>query len=124
MVKKRIDDLRTGDHVITRASGFIQVQAISQQSCSRAEQRLKTDFRPIVIPAGTFSNSRDLHLSPAHRLMVTDNQAELLSETSKVLVAAKTALEYAWVHQQTIYFNATYFHILLLTHELALVQKM
>ncbi|MDC1303648.1 Hint domain-containing protein, partial [Ascidiaceihabitans sp.] len=38
--QKRIADLRPGDHVITRDSGFVQVQAISQQSYSRAEQRL------------------------------------------------------------------------------------
>jgi len=110
--------------VITRDSGFVQVQAISQQSYSRAEQRLNTDFRPIVIPAGTFSNSRDLHLSPAHRLMVTDNQAELLFGSSEVLVAAKTALEYAWVHQQPADLDVTYFHILLPTHELVLVEEM
>ena len=122
--QKRIEDLRPGDHVITRDAGFVQVQAISQQSYSRAEQRLNTDFRPIVIPAGTFGNSRDLHLSPAHRLMVTDNQAELLFGSSEVLVAAKTALEYAWVHQQPADFDVTYFHILLPTHELVLVEEM
>ena len=99
--QKRIDDLRLGDHVITRDSDFIQVQAISQQSYSRAEKRLNTDFRPIVIPAGTFCNSRDLHLSPTHRIMVTDNQAELLFGSSEVFFAAKTALEYAWAHQTT-----------------------
>jgi hypothetical protein len=122
--QKRIDDLRLGDHVITRDSDFIQVQAISQQSYSRAKKRLNTDFRPIVIPAGTFCNSRDLHLSPTHRLMVTDNQAELLFGSSEVFVAAKTALEYAWAHQQPADFDVTYFHILLTTHELVLVEAM
>ena len=122
--QKRIEDLRPGDHVITRDSGFVQVQAISQQSYSPAEQRLNTDFRPIVIPAGTFGNSRGLHLSPAHRLMVTNNQAELLFGSSEVLVTAKTALEYAWVHQQPVDFDVTYFHILLITHELVLVEEM
>ncbi|MBT3465839.1 MAG: hypothetical protein HN456_01350 [Rhodobacteraceae bacterium] len=122
--QKRIDDLRLGDHVITRDSDFIQVQAISQQIYSRAEQRLNNDFRPIVIPAGTLSNSRDLHLSPTDRLMVTDNQTELLFGSSEVLVAAKAALEYAWVHQQPADFDVTYFHILLTTHELVLVEAM
>jgi hypothetical protein len=37
--QKRIDDLRPGDHVITRDSDSIQVQAISQQSYSCAEKR-------------------------------------------------------------------------------------
>jgi hypothetical protein len=122
--QKRIDDLRPGDQVITRGSVFIQVQALSQQSYSCAEQRLNTDFRPIVIPANTFSNSRDLHLSPAHRLMVTDNQAKLLFGLSEVLVVAKTALEYAWVHQQPADFEITYFHISLTTHELVQVKEM
>lgn len=122
--EKRIEDLRPGDHVVTRDSGFVQIQAISQQSYSPAEQRLNIDFRPIVIPAGTFSNTRDLHLSPAHRLMVTDSQAELLFGSSEVLVAAKTALSYAWVHQQPANFDVTYYHILLPTHELMMVEEM
>ena len=122
--EKRIENLRPSDHVVTRDSGFVQIQAISQQSYSPAEQRLNIDFRPIVIPAGTFSNTRDLHLSPAHRLMVTDSQAELLFGSSEVLVAAKTALSYAWVHQQPANFDVTYYHILLPTHELMMVEEM
>lgn len=82
--EKRIEDLRPGYHVVTRDSGCVQIQAISQQSYSPAEQRLNIDFRPIVIPAGTFSNPRDLYLSPLHRLMVTDSQAELLFASSEV----------------------------------------
>lgn len=122
--EKRIEDLRPSDHVVTRDSGFVQIKAISQQSYSPAEQRLNIDFRPIVIPAGTFSNTRDLHLSPAHRLMVTDSQAELLFGSSEVLVAAKTALSYAWVHQQPANFDVTYYHILLPAHELMMVEEM
>ena len=56
--------------------------------------------------------------------MVTDNQAELLFGSSEVFVAAKTALEYAWAHQQPADFDVTYFHILLTTHELVLVEAM
>ena len=108
--------------MITHDYDFIQVQAISQQSYSRAKKRLNTDFRPIVIPAGTFSNSRDLHLSPTHRLVVTDNQTELLFGSSEVFVAAKTALECAWAHNQPADFDVTCFHILLTTHELVLVE--
>ena len=108
--------------MITRDSDFIQVQAISQQSYSRTEKRLNTDFRPIVIPAGTFCDSRHLHLSPTHRLMVTDKQAELLFGSSEVFLAAKTALEYAWAHRQPADFDVTYFHILLTTHVLVLVE--
>ena len=122
--EKRIEDLRLGYHVVTRDSGFVQIQAISQQSYLPAEQRLNIDFRPIVIPAGTFSNPSDLHLSPVHRLMVTDSQAELLFGSSEVLVAAKTALSYAWVHQKPANFDVTYYHILFPIHELMMVEEM
>jgi hypothetical protein len=120
--EKRIEDLRPGDHVITRDSGFMPVQAISHQSYTPAEQRLNRDFRPIVIPALTFENTRDLHLSPAHRIMLNDGHAELMFGSPEVLVAAKTALEYSVVHQQPAEFDVVYYHILLPRHELMLVE--
>ena len=56
--------------------------------------------------------------------MVTDNQTELLFGSSEVFVAAKTALECAWAHNQPADFDVTCFHILLTTHELVLVEEM
>lgn len=120
--EKRAEDLCPGDEVITRDSGFVPIQAISHQTYSPAEQRLNRNFRPIVIPAGTFNNARDLHLSPAHRLMIADTYAELMFGEPEVLVAAKTALEFGWVHQQPAQVDVAYYHILLPKHELMLVE--
>ncbi len=119
---QRIEDLRPGDEVITRDNGFAPIRAISEQSYSPAEQRLNRNFRPVVLPAGTFGNSRDLHLSPAHRILLNGPAVQMLCDTSEVLVAAKTALEYGMVHQQAPDCHVVYYHILLDRHEVMLVE--
>lgn len=122
MGEKQIEDLRPGDDVLTRDAGFVPIQAISRQSYSPAEQRLNRNVRPVVLPAGTFGNTRDLHLSPAHRLMISDPAAQFMFNEPEVLVAAKTALAYGLVHQQSADFDVTYYHILLDHHALIHVE--
>lgn len=117
-----IEELQPGDAVITRDAGFMPIKAISQQSYSPTEQRLNRNFRPVVLPAGSFGNTRDLHLSPAHRLLINDPAAQYLFDEPEVLVAAKTALGYGMVHQQAAEFDVTYYHILLEHHALMHVE--
>lgn len=79
-----VERLVPGDLVITRDDGAQPVRWIGGRTV-----RAQGDFAPIRIRKGTFGNTRDLLVSPQHRVLVRDGLAELLFGEGEVLVAAK-----------------------------------
>jgi hypothetical protein len=79
-----VEALRPGDLVMTQDAG---AQPLIWSGSTTVPA--KDSFAPIRIRKGTFGASRDLLLSPQHRVLVCDPMAELLFDSSEVLIAAK-----------------------------------
>ena len=111
-----VDDLKAGDQVVTMDHGMQQIRWIG--SCSRAATGT---FAPIRFRKGVIGNTRDLLVSPQHRMLVKGWQAELLFNEPEVLVPAKALLsDYGVTHQSGG--MVTYFHILFDKHEIIYAQ--
>lgn len=78
-----IDDLRSGDMVMTRDSGAQRLAAVISR-----EYDAVGPAAPVLIRKGALGNRRDLLVSQQHRILLTDSRAELWFGLGEVLVAA------------------------------------
>jgi hypothetical protein len=79
-----VEDLMPGDLVMTLDHGPQPVRWIGRRRVAATGRQA-----PVRIAAGTFGAHRRLLLSPQHRILVRDIQAELMFADPEVLVAAK-----------------------------------
>ena len=82
--QRPIEELQPGDRVLTRDDGVQQVRWIGQSTL-----RAVGEFAPIRIRAGTLHNTRDLIVSPDHRLFVYQRQDRLGAGRAELLVKAR-----------------------------------
>lgn len=71
-------------------------------------------FRPILLRTdalGRGQPDRDMHLSPQHRVVLNDDQVELLFGEPEVLVAAKDLVNDYFVMVDHIIPSVTYLHL-------------
>jgi hypothetical protein len=107
-----IEDLVPGDLVMTVDGGLQPVRWIGRSTvCGLGP------LAPIRIRAGVLGNTRDLWVSPNHRILLRSSVAELYFGTSEVLVAAKFLVDGAGVSVQPVP-RADYLHLLLDSHAL------
>lgn len=111
-----VEALRVDDLVMTRDSGPQQIRWIGKRTVPGTGA-----FAPVTIKKGALGNSRDLRVSPLHRMLICSTQAELLFGSSEVLACAKHL-----VNGDTIFSDpcaeVTYFHLLFDRHEVILAE--
>lgn len=112
-----VEDLRVGDRVITRDRGYQQIRWIG--STTREAQ---VEIAPIRIREGVLQNSRDLRISPNHRVLLTGPMLELLLGHTEVLVPAKYLVDGETILREPPGY-VEYFHILFDCHELVLSEQ-
>ncbi|WP_395539853.1 Hint domain-containing protein [Neotabrizicola sp. sgz301269] len=115
-----IEALRAGDRVITRDRGYQQIRWIGHRSLTAAELAEAPQFRPIRIARGALGMdlpTRDLVVSPQHRMLLSSSRAELLFGDHEVLVAA-AHLEGRHGVTREVPKDVTYFHLLFDHHEI------
>lgn len=86
-----IDELRVGDLILTRDNGYRPVRWIGARRFDATALNQYPELHPICIPAGAIDRgvpSRDLVVSPQHRLLVTGNDALALGGETEILAAA------------------------------------
>ena len=74
------------------------------------------DFAPIRFAPGALGNSRELLVSPQHRMLVTGWRAQMFFGEDEVLVAAKHLVNHDTIHVQPMR-CVSYHHILFDQHE-------
>ena len=110
--ERRIEDLRTGDLVVTRDSGPQAIRWIGHRSVAGRDR-----FAPIAINSTVMDGARrPLLVSPQHRILFTGYKAQLLFGESEVLVAAKHLVDGRDVRVLERP-RVTYFHMMLDRHE-------
>lgn len=106
-----VESLVEGDLVVTSGNGLQPVRWVGHRSFAA-----KGGFAPICISKGTLGNTRDLLVSPAHRMVVSDARIEALFSENAVLVPAKSLVDGDRIYRKTGG-TVTYYHILFDAHE-------
>lgn len=110
--QRRIEDLQTGDKVLTRDDGPQAIRWIGQTTL-----RAVGEFAPIVIRKGVLHNENDLRLSPDHRIFVYQRQDRLGAGRAEVLVKVRHLINGSTVIQEDGGFME-YYQLLFDQHEI------
>ena len=109
-----VENLRVGDSVLTLDHGPQPVRWVGARRVAA-----RGAFAPICIRRDALGNTRDLYVSPQHRMLLSHERAELYFGATEVLVAAKHL-----VNGDTILpvpgGMITYYHLLFDSHEILL----
>jgi len=107
-----IEDLKLGDLVRTVDNGFVPLRWVGSKTVDG-----QGTFAPILIRKGALGNTRDLRVSPQHRILMRDWRAQVYVGSPDALAAAKHL-----VNGDTILPDpcdeVEYFHIMFDHHEL------
>ncbi len=117
---RQITGLQAGDQVLCADGQARPIRWIGSRSLSVDDLVENPDLAPIEIPAGAIAPgapSRDMQLSPQHRVLFDDWRVELMFGLSEVLIPAKALTELPGVAQAAPAQGVTYYHILLDTHQ-------
>ncbi|KPP87139.1 MAG: Hint domain [Rhodobacteraceae bacterium HLUCCA08] len=107
-----IEDLAVGDRVLTRDDGAQEIRWIGQSTF-----RAVGDFAPVVIREGALFNSRDLVLSPDHRIFVYQRRDRIGAGRAEVLVKVRHLINGDTVYQKDGGF-IDYFQLLFDDHQI------
>ncbi|MGR3713168.1 MAG: Hint domain-containing protein [Shimia sp.] len=89
---RAVESLQIGDMILTRDGGVQPIRWIGHSTVDTTRGDDPAALRPVRIRAGTFGKGvpdRDLLVSPMHRILLDNAQADLLFGTSEVLCAAR-----------------------------------
>jgi hypothetical protein len=117
-----VEDLKIGDRVVTRDNGLQRIKWVGKKRLDHMQLKTLTTLRPVQINAGTLGDNipdRDMRVSPAHRLLVVSQVAQLYFGQSEVLVAAKDMCDIDGIEVAEVPY-ITYVHFLCENHELVL----
>ena len=107
-----VETLQTGDMVVTLDHGLQPVRWVGSTRIAG-----RGNVAPIRIAAGTLGNSRDLLVSPQHRILVKGWRVELVTGETEALVAAKHLVNGTTIRQVETD-QVTYVHVMFDTHEI------
>jgi hypothetical protein len=107
-----IEELAAGDMVVTMDHGPQPIRWIGS-----SKRRAIGDMAPILIRKGALGNTRDLRVSPQHRMLLSGWQAEVLFGEREVLATAKSLVnDHSNLREEGG--EVEYFHMLFDTHEI------
>ncbi|WP_299040914.1 Hint domain-containing protein [uncultured Tateyamaria sp.] len=106
-----VEDLRRGMRLRTWDNGDRPVRAVLRRKVNGTGV-----FAPIHIAAGALDNTRDLIVSPAHRMLISDWRAQMLFGADEVLVSAVNLVRGDLIFRAPVA-ELTYYHILMDRHE-------
>ncbi|WBU62182.1 Hint domain-containing protein [Paracoccus albus] len=115
-----IEDLVTGDLVLTKDNGLKPILWIGSNSLSAEKLGHKENLRPIRIAANALAPgypAQDLHVSPQHRILLRSRIAQKMFGEDEILVAAKQLLSVDGIDFAEVD-EVEYFHFLFDQHEL------
>jgi hypothetical protein len=91
----RVDDIKTGELVLTMDHGYRPVRWVGRRVVSQRELDANPHLHPIRITKGALGNNtpcRDLIVSPQHRIYLRSAIIQRMTGQSEGLVAAKHLL--------------------------------
>lgn len=116
----RIENLRSGDLVLTGERGPQPIRWIGRRTIDRRQLAHNPKLCPVRISAGALGTGlprRDLVVSRQHRMLVSSKISERMFGTKDVLVAAIKLVALPGIDVDDTVESVEYFHILLDRHE-------
>lgn len=117
----KVEDLCVGDLIQTRDNGLQAIRWIGKKALSQIDLAAAPHLRPILIrksALGPNTPSRDMQVSPQHRMLVEGVQAELLFGSDQVLVRAKHLTHLPGIETVSACERVTYIHLMCGAHEI------
>ncbi|MBL1434822.1 MAG: Hint domain-containing protein [Rhodobacteraceae bacterium] len=111
-----VEQLAADDLVITARSGPMPIRWIGHRSFAA-----KGKLAPICITKGVLGNTRDLLVSPMHRMAISGLPVATLFAENEVLVPAEALLDGDRIYGKSGG-EVTYYHILLNSHEIVFAE--
>ncbi|EBA16128.1 hypothetical protein RSK20926_20420 [Roseobacter sp. SK209-2-6] len=108
-----IEELSPGMRIKTYDNGLQTLRWIGRSIAPSLR-----NHAPIRISAGHLGSTRDLWVSPNHRLLITGAFAELLFGEEEILVKAKDLINDQSIRQDTSVKRAEYYHLLFDQHQI------
>ncbi|PHQ96891.1 MAG: type I secretion protein [Marinosulfonomonas sp.] len=112
----RVEDLEIGDLVTTKDHGPQPIRWIGTRKVAG-----QGEFAPILFKAGAIGNTRDLRVSPQHRMLLQDWRAELFFGEDEVLCAAGKLLNDSTILKAPCD-TVDYIHLMFDAHEVIYAQ--
>jgi hypothetical protein len=122
---RRIETLVAGDRVRTRDHGLQPVRWIGACHVRAAEMRRRPQLAPVRIARGALGAglpSRELVVSPQHRLLLQSRISDRMFGIGGVLVPALRLAELPGVSRETAARDVRYFHLLFDAHEIVFAE--
>ena len=119
--RKRVEDLKPGDLVLTRDHGYMALQWVGQRAMNESDIAAMPGFAAVILRAGALGPNTpecDTRVSPSHRVLVTGPRAEVLFGESEVLVPAGHLVGNPGIERDTG--AVTYVHIMFDSHQIVL----
>ncbi|WP_065327221.1 Hint domain-containing protein [Tritonibacter mobilis] len=118
--ERPVEELKTGDLVLTSDAGFQPLRWIGNRRLSAAQLAQSPNLRPIRIRRGALGSdlpTRDLILSPQHRVLIATPAVERMFGTSEILVAVKHLTELEGIDVIDDAPGVDYWHFLMDRHQ-------
>lgn len=118
-----VESLKVGDRVFTMDAGFLPIRWIGFSRVPAWKLSANPNLRPIRIRAGALgpeSPTRDLLISPQHRVLVRSKIAKRMFGTDEVLIPAKKLLSLDGVDIHNDGEAVEYWHFLFDSHQIVL----
>ncbi|TMV07937.1 hypothetical protein FGK63_10820 [Ruegeria sediminis] len=109
-----VEDLAVGDLVRVASGELLPIVWIGKRTLSAEELKLNSNFRPVCIgknALGPDLPSRDLFVSPQHRIVLQGWPAEMLFGEPQVFAAAVHLVDDRRIRRVTTDEPVTYFHL-------------
>jgi hypothetical protein len=120
--ERRVEELKTGDRVITRDNGIQEIKWVGHKPIGFKELALSDHLKPVLIRAGALGNGlpeRDMMVSPNHRVLVANDRTTLYFDEREVLAAAKHLVDNKGILSVEP-LGVTYVHFMFDHHEVVL----
>lgn len=115
-----VAELKEGDFVWTLDNGFRPIRWIGRRVVTARQLDQQPRFRPIRIAQDAFGPrlpSRDMHVSPQHRVFVNGWRAQLYAGQDEVLATATKLCNGSTITRDDDVKSVTYIHLLFDQHE-------
>ena len=120
--ERRVEKLSVGDRVATRDNGLQPIRWIGQVTLTPDDLEQDPSLRPVRIRAGAMGAgvpTRDMLVSPQHRLLLRERDLGLLFDGNEMLVPAVRLLAAPGFQRRNVS-AVTYIHLMFDHHELIL----
>lgn len=116
-----IEELAPGDMVKTKDNGYQAIEWMSSRKLSEDELRRNPHLRPILFRKGALGNNvptKDLNVSPQHRMVISGERCEMMFGESEFLAPAKSFTDDKSIMTDHNISEVEYFHFMCSQHEI------